>query len=54
MLLYYGVILVAILALFFQANVTSTFGKYSKIRSSRGYTGADVANVVKSKWYYRC
>ena len=38
MLLYYGVILVAILALFFQANVTSTFGKYSKIRSSRGYT----------------
>ena len=45
MLLYYGVILVAILALFFQANVTSTFGKYSKIRSSRGYTGADVARI---------
>ena len=49
MLLYYGVILVAILALFFQANVTSTFGKYSKIRSSRGYTGADVARMLLSQ-----
>ena len=49
MLLYYGVILVAILALFFQANVTSTFGKYSKIRSLRGYTGADVARMLLSQ-----
>lgn len=49
MLLYYGVILVAFLALFFQANVTSTFGKYSKIRSSRGYTGADVARMLLSQ-----
>ena len=49
MLLYYSVILVAILALFFQANVTNTFGKYSKIRSSKGYTGADVARMLLSQ-----
>lgn len=49
MILFYGVILVAILSLFFQANVTGTFNKYSKVHSSRGYTGADVARMLLSQ-----
>lgn len=35
-----------ILALFAQARVSSTFDKYSKVSSRRGYTGADVARQL--------
>jgi len=35
-----------ILALFAQSRVSSTFNKYSKVASRRGYTGADVARQL--------
>ncbi len=35
-----------ILALFAQSRVSSTFDKYSKVSSRRGYTGADVARQL--------
>ncbi|MBQ9519371.1 MAG: zinc metallopeptidase [Firmicutes bacterium] len=44
--LYILFIVVAILTLFAQFNVKSTFEKYSKIMNSRGYTGADVARML--------
>ncbi len=44
--LYILFIAVAILTLFAQFNVKSTFEKYSKIVNSRGYTGADVARML--------
>ena len=46
MLLYVLFIIVAIVTIFAQFNVKSTFEKYSKIRNSRGYTGADVARML--------
>lgn len=35
-----------ILALLAQANVKSTFSRYSRVPNSRGYTGADVARMI--------
>lgn len=35
-----------LIALFAQMNVKSTFGRYSKLRNSRGLTGADVARAI--------
>lgn len=50
---YYGfdswyliVILMAVICMIAQGNVTSTFNKYSKVANSRGYTGADVAKML--------
>lgn len=49
MLLYILFILVAIASTIAQANVSSTFAKYSKYRNARGYTGADVARMLLSQ-----
>ena len=35
-----------ILSLYAQFKVKSTFNKYSKVRSSRGMSGAEVANTI--------
>lgn len=44
---YWAVLLPAILiALFAQLKVSSTFNRYSKVASSRGYTGAQAAEAV--------
>ena len=44
---YWAVLLPAILiALFAQFKVSSTFNRYSKVSSSRGYTGAQAAEAV--------
>lgn len=49
---YYGgnyfvlFILVAILSMWAQGNVSSTFNKYSKVANRKGYTGADVARML--------
>ncbi len=44
---YWAVLLPAILiALFAQIKVSSTFNRYSKVSSSRGYTGAQTAEAV--------
>jgi len=40
------VIPAAILSMVAQSKVSSTFQKYSKIRNTRGYTGADVARML--------
>ncbi len=40
------VMLMAVLCMIAQGNVTSTFNKYSKVANSRGYTGADVARML--------
>lgn len=45
-LLFFLVILVAIVSLIIQSNVTTTFNKYSKKANSRGYTGAEVAEML--------
>ena len=39
-------IIVAILAMWAQTNVSSTFNKYSKVSNRKGYTGADVARML--------
>lgn len=39
-------IVVAIVSLYAQFNVSGTFKKYSKIANARGYTGADVARML--------
>lgn len=38
-----------ILSIYAQFKVKSTFNKYSKVRSSRGMTGVDVANAILRK-----
>lgn len=43
---YLIVILMAVICMIAQGNVTSTFNKYSKVANSRGYTGADVAKML--------
>ncbi len=43
---YLLVILMAVLTMIAQGNVTSTFNKYARIANSRGYTGADVAKML--------
>lgn len=43
---YLLVILMAVVCMIAQGNVTSTFNKYSKVANSRGYTGADVAKML--------
>ncbi|MDO5387913.1 MAG: zinc metallopeptidase [Clostridia bacterium] len=43
---FYIVILMAVVCMIAQGNVTSTFNKYSKVANSRGYTGADVAKML--------
>lgn len=43
---YLLVILMAVVCMIAQSNVTSTFNKYSKVANSRGYTGADVAKML--------
>lgn len=43
---YFLVIIMAVVCMIAQSNVTSTFNKYSKIANSRGYTGADVAKML--------
>lgn len=43
---FFIVILMAILCMAAQGNVSSTFNRYSKIANSRGYTGADVAKML--------
>ncbi len=43
---YLLVILMAVLTMIAQGNVTSTFNKYAKVANSRGYTGADVAKML--------
>ena len=40
------VILMAVVCMIAQGNVTSTFNRYSKVANSRGYTGADVAKML--------
>lgn len=51
--MYYGfdswyliVILMAVVCMIAQGNVSSTFNRYSKVANSRGYTGADVAKML--------
>lgn len=51
--MYYGfdswyliVILMAVVCMIAQGNVSSTFKRYSKVANSRGYTGADVAKML--------
>ncbi len=44
--LYVIFLILAVLSVFAQFNVTSTFKKFSKIQNSRGYTGADVARLL--------
>lgn len=43
---FWIVILMAVLCMIAQGNVTSTFNRYSKVANSRGYTGADVAKML--------
>lgn len=43
---YLIVILMTVICMIAQGNVTSTFNKYSKVANSRGYTGADVAKML--------
>lgn len=40
------VILMAVVCMIAQGNVSSTFNRYSKVSNSRGYTGADVAKML--------
>ncbi|WP_207739233.1 zinc metallopeptidase [Harryflintia acetispora] len=40
------VIPAVIVAAIAQANVSGTFGKYSKVRNARGYTGAEAARAI--------
>lgn len=43
---FWIVILMAVVCMIAQGNVTSTFNRYSKVANSRGYTGADVAKML--------
>lgn len=45
---YYWMILVPamLIALFAQLKVSSTFNRYDRVRSARGYTGAQAAEAV--------
>lgn len=43
---FWIVILMAVVCMIAQGNVTSTFSRYSKVANSRGYTGADVAKML--------
>ena len=40
------VIPAVIIAAIAQANVSGTFSKYSKVRTARGYTGAEAARAI--------
>lgn len=40
------IIIALVLSLIAQSKVTGTFNKYSKVKSIRGYTGADVAKML--------
>ncbi len=43
---FWIVILMAVVCMIAQGNVTATFNRYSKVANSRGYTGADVAKML--------
>lgn len=43
---FWIVILMTVVCMIAQGNVTSTFNRYSKVANSRGYTGADVAKML--------
>ena len=43
---YIAVILAIMLAMFAQAKVSSTFQKFSKINSTKGYSGKEVARLI--------
>ena len=43
---YFLVVLAFIFSLYAQGKVSSTFNKYSRIRNRRGYTGAQVAEMM--------
>ncbi len=45
-LLVFLVLILAIATMIIQGNVTSTFNKYAKKANSRGYTGAEVAEML--------
>ena len=47
---YYWMILVPamLIALFAQLKVSSTFNRYDRVRSARGYTGAQAAEAVQT------
>ncbi len=40
-----------IITMYAQTKVKSTFARYSKIRSRKGLTGAQVAQRIMSAWY---
>ena len=52
-LIYLGQLL--LLPLYAQFKVKSTYKKYSKVRSTSGMTGAEVARLIlRSKWFTKC
>jgi hypothetical protein len=45
-LLYFLIVIFFFISMAVQANVTTTFNKYSKVPNKRGYTGAEVASML--------
>jgi Zn-dependent membrane protease YugP len=45
-LLYFVLIILAVVSMIASANVNSTFAKYSKVINSQGFTGAEVARMI--------
>ena len=50
---YFLVLIGLVISMMAQANITSKFNKYSKIRSKRGMTGAEAAQMVLNYNNYR-
>lgn len=50
---YFLVLIGLVISMLAQANITSKFNKYSKIRSKRGMTGAEAAQMVLNYNNYR-
>ncbi|WP_311480626.1 zinc metallopeptidase [uncultured Anaerococcus sp.] len=50
---YFLVLIGLVISMLAQANITSKFNKYSKIRSKRGMTGAEAAQMVLDYNNYR-
>lgn len=50
---YFLVLIGLVISMMAQANITSKFNKYSKIRSKRGMTGAEAAQMVLDYNNYR-
>lgn len=45
-LLYFALLILAVISFIASSNVQSTFNKYSRVANSKGYTGAEVARML--------